>query len=108
MRAFLKGLATLVLVIGVVVTLISIIIVFSDGSSNVSHNLLIVGACLSSLLVSGAVWLLADIAEWLARSYAMATDPVLAKTPVSAEGPLLNEGPVLVKTSVSAKDPVIS
>ena len=67
MRTTLKVIAAILFTISALVTVIAIFALFADSSSRAGTNVAIVGGAVTSLLLSGALWLLADIAESVRR-----------------------------------------
>ena len=65
MRKFMKVLAIILFVLSGITSAIAVIAVFADSTSNLGLNSSILAGAVTSLLLSGAVWLLADIAESL-------------------------------------------
>ena len=58
MRAALKVIATILFVISILATGIALIALFSDSSSHTESNVALLGGAVTSLLLSGALWLL--------------------------------------------------
>jgi hypothetical protein len=67
MRAALKVIASILFVVSILATGIALVALFSDSSSHAESNAAILGGTVTSLLLSGALWLLADIAEFVRR-----------------------------------------
>jgi hypothetical protein len=67
MRATLKVIASILFVVSILATGIALVALFADSSSQAGFNAAILGGTVTSLLLSGALWLLADIAESVRR-----------------------------------------
>jgi hypothetical protein len=63
MRTALKATAAVLLLLSAIATVIAIIALFAGSSSQAESNAALLGGTVISLLLSGALWLLADIAE---------------------------------------------
>jgi ABC-type transport system involved in multi-copper enzyme maturation permease subunit len=66
MRIALKIIATVIFVISALGSSLAVIALFSEPNSQGATNAAVLGGCMISLLLCGAVWLLADIAESVA------------------------------------------
>lgn len=65
MREGLKVFASFLFVASFLATIVGLIMLFSDSASQQATNAAIVGANIGITLLSGAMWLLADIAQAL-------------------------------------------
>jgi hypothetical protein len=63
MRTALKATAAVLLLLSAIATVIALIALFAGSSSQAESNAALLGGTVISLLLSGALWLLADIAE---------------------------------------------
>jgi hypothetical protein len=66
-RAALKVVAGILFAFSTLATILGLVALVSDSSSQLAFNAAILGGAVTSLLLSGAVWLLADIAESVRR-----------------------------------------